>query len=64
MEMVCKPPTKAGGPTPVELARELQKSPKTIRQALRDKYGRLPFDSDRWGALTPEQEDYLRARFH
>jgi hypothetical protein len=59
-------PTAAGrslGPTPVELARELGKSPKTVRQALRDKYGRLPFDGARWGALTRAQEDYLRARF-
>lgn len=59
-------PTAAGrslGPTPVELARELGKSPKTVRQALRDKYGRLPFDGARWGALTPAQENYLRARF-
>lgn len=51
------------GLTPVELARELGKSPKTVRQALRDKYGRLPFDGARWGALTFEQEDYVRARF-
>lgn len=54
---------RAPGPTPVELARELGKNPKTVRQALRDKYGRLPYDGDRWGALTPAQEDYLRTRF-
>jgi hypothetical protein len=52
-----------GGLTPVELARELGKNPKAIRQALRDKYGKLPFKGDRWGSLTPEQEAYLRARF-
>ncbi|MFJ4027627.1 GIY-YIG nuclease family protein [Paenarthrobacter sp. NPDC089989] len=51
------------GLTPVELARELGKNPKTVRQALRDKYGRLPFDGARWGALTTEQEHYLRIRF-
>ncbi|MDF9751532.1 GIY-YIG nuclease family protein [Arthrobacter sp. ES3-54] len=58
------PAAEAGGLTPVELAREVGKSPKTIRQALRDKYGKLPFEGDRWGALTPEQEGYLRSRFH
>lgn len=57
------PAAGARGLTPVELARELDKSPKTIRQALRDKYGKLPFEGARWGALTPEQEGYLRARF-
>lgn len=56
-------PAKGHGLTPVELARELGRSPKTVRQALRDKYGKLPFEGDRWGALTPEQEGYLRARF-
>lgn len=51
------------GLTSVELSGELGKSPKTIRQALRDKYGKLPFESVRWGALASEQEDYLRVRF-
>ncbi|MDI2020002.1 GIY-YIG nuclease family protein [Paenarthrobacter nicotinovorans] len=50
------------GLTPVKLARELGRSPKTVRQALRDRYGRLPFDGARWGALTSEQEDYVRER--
>ena len=58
------PAAGARGLTPVELAREVGKSPKRIRQALRDKYGKLPFEGDRWGALTPEQEGYLRSRFH
>lgn len=53
----------APGLTPVELGRALGKNPKTIRQALRDKYGKLPVTGDRWGALTPEQESYIRARF-
>ncbi len=57
------PAADARGVTPVELARELGRSPKTIRQALRDKYGKLPFKGDRWGTLSPEQEGYLRARF-
>lgn len=57
------PAAGARGLTPVELARELGKSPKTIRQALRDKYGKLPFEGARWGSLTPEQEGYLRSRF-
>jgi hypothetical protein len=42
------PASKAYGLTPVELARELGNSPKTVRQALRDKYGKLPFQGDRW----------------
>lgn len=63
VDRVAAPTRRSGGLTPVELARELGRSPKTVRQALRDKYGRLPFDGDRWGALTPAQEDYLRARF-
>lgn len=53
----------ASGLTPSELARELGKSPKTVRQALRDRYGKLPFIGDRWGALTAEQEQYIRSRF-
>lgn len=63
VDRVAAPTRRSGGLTPVELARELGKSPKTVRQALRDKYGRLPFDGDRWGGLSPAQEDYLRARF-
>ncbi|GAB4098531.1 GIY-YIG nuclease family protein [Sinomonas halotolerans] len=51
------------GPTPVELARELRRSPKTVRQALRDRYGKLAVTGDRWGALTCEQESYIRNRF-
>ncbi|WP_156386131.1 GIY-YIG nuclease family protein [Arthrobacter sp. Soil764] len=63
IESDSTPAAGVRGLTPVELARELGRSPKTIRQALRDKYGKLPFEGDRWGALTPEQERYLRARF-
>jgi hypothetical protein len=54
---------EASGLTPVELARELNRSPKTIRQALRDRYGRLPLKGDRWGVLAPEKQNYLRDRF-
>ncbi|WP_336715560.1 GIY-YIG nuclease family protein [Arthrobacter sp. USHLN218] len=62
-ESVPTPVARACGLTPVQLAGELGKSPKTIRQALRDKYGKLSVVGDRWGALTPEQESYVRAHF-
>lgn len=51
---------RAVGLTPLELARRLGKDPKWVRQKLRDKYGKLPVTGDRWGALTQEQEAYIR----
>ncbi|OIH82127.1 hypothetical protein BLJ79_20655 [Arthrobacter sp. UCD-GKA] len=50
------------GFTPVELARELGKDPKTVRHVLRTRYGPLPHPGDRWGVLTAEQENHVRAR--
>jgi hypothetical protein len=55
-ESTFDPEKRTLGLTPVELARELGKSPKTIRQALRDRYGKLPFTGDRWGASAPSKK--------
>ncbi|MBV1780834.1 hypothetical protein KRR55_17100 [Paeniglutamicibacter sp. ABSL32-1] len=53
---------RTDGLTPVELAHELGKSPKTVRRVLRDRYGTLPRQGDRWGALPSEYENYVRDR--
>jgi hypothetical protein len=48
---------------PVDLAKELGVSPKTVRQWLRDRYGRTDTERyQRWD-LTPTQERAVRTRF-
>jgi hypothetical protein len=49
--------------TPNELARELHRSPKTIRAFLRSRYGRLWERGETRWHLTPVQEQAVRARF-
>ncbi|GAA3399387.1 hypothetical protein [Pseudarthrobacter polychromogenes] len=48
--------------TPADLARELGKNPKRIRDYLRDQYGTLPPDETRWFP-TPEQVADVRRHF-